>query len=180
MPLPFSLEFPPTLKQSTPLEKLLFSSLPPCSWPTSPASARAAAFKGLQTESSTGLAADSVATGGEGRVSQISKVPPHTSLRHPLTPLLQTHDTAIQGKAWAKIFNGQQQHVLQRAAVLPLHQAGLSFPSSKENWLKKPYKSHSDYETKYGDVRKCGMCHPATLALPPCAHTAMAPSLITR
>lgn len=52
-PLPFSLEFPPTLKQSAPLEKLpfSFSSPPPRSWPPPPAGTGAEALTSLRAGS---------------------------------------------------------------------------------------------------------------------------------
>lgn len=50
VPLPFSLEFPPTLKQSAPSEKLLFSSPPPCSWPMPPASTKAEALRACRQD----------------------------------------------------------------------------------------------------------------------------------
>lgn len=53
VPLPFSLEFPPTLKQSAPLEKLpfSFSSPPPRSWPPPPAGTGAEALTSLRAGS---------------------------------------------------------------------------------------------------------------------------------
>lgn len=150
MPFPFSLEFPPTLKQSTPSEKLLFSSPSPCSWPIPPTSSRAEAFKSLQTGSPARLTADSAATGGGGR-AQVSwpyyltaaflhgvacAASPLTS-HTPLTLLMQTHVSPRKSYSYCE-------------------------------------RKHGDVR------KRGVCSHPATFALPPRAGTAMAPSLITR
>lgn len=112
VPPPFSLEFPPTPKQSAPSEKLLFSSPPPCNWPMPPESTRAEALRACrqdpllasqrtqQPQKEEEEQKEGPRFPGPSTSSPLSLgravLPPHTS-QTPLT-LTQTHDSPSPGQ----------------------------------------------------------------------------------
>lgn len=166
-------------QESTFGEASFFPLLPPCSWPTPPASTRKDASKILQRGSILCWLCSELCRHRRRKSPDFLALTPNPcccwgrlcclliAVRHPLILLIQTHDFPLQGRPWA-------------ACVMEGSCATLAGRAQHPHWQRKsvqnPHDSHLDCETKNGDVRKCGVCrHPATLALPPCACTAMAP-----